>query len=255
MARTDPFIVPKRRLGRAKQGVRTLVNSGNTFFAKKPYAEVVETDSETLERVYKIKLTKKLPNILHTVAHETIEHLRAVLDQCGYVAAELSGKIGPKRAYFPIADSAQILKNDVIDRGRCNDLPSDVLNLFRSFNPYKGGNDAIWALNRLCNTSKHKLLTAALFCPGFSAVGPGFISNGRIIIPQWDAEKNEIVFARISPGGSFQYNFDFAFHITVGEVAELAGEPLFPMLNSMATEVGRILIATEAECARLGILI
>ena len=237
MKRYDPFVVPKRRLGRAKQGLRTLVSQGNAFFNKKPYAQAIDIDPQTLERVYKVRLTKKLPDILHNVAHETIEHLRAVLDQSGYVAAELSGKAAPKNAYFPIADIDTMLENGVLGRGKCKDLPSDILDLFRSFQPYKEGNHAIWALNRLCNTSKHKLLTATLFCPKFTAIGPGSITDGSILAPRWDAEKDELVFARVEPGGTFQYNFDFAFHVTVGEVPELAGEPLFPMLYAMAAAV------------------
>ena len=72
--------------------------------------------------------------------------------------------------------------------------------------------------------------------------------------PKWDSVKNEIVFARLGPGGVFKYNFDFTFYIAVGEVPELAGEPLFPMLDAMSAAAERVLSATEAECRRTGIL-
>ena len=115
----DPFAMPKARLGRAKQGHRTLVTQRKAFFNKEPYAKFVEKERDTAREFQNLKLTRRMPNRWSTIAMETIEHARAVLDQAGYVTASLSGKPDTKRAYFPIADSLGELETSVIGRGRC----------------------------------------------------------------------------------------------------------------------------------------
>ncbi len=156
-----------------------------------------------------------MPSKMTGVAVEAIENLRSALDQIGYITAILSGVINPKNAYFPIADSVEQLGTDVIGRGRCKDLPPDILSLFRSFNPHKGGNEPLWALNRLCNYSKHRILNAALGCDHFITKSSGYITGGAILVPSWDHEKNEMIFGRIKPGGDFKYDLEFSFYITL----------------------------------------
>ena len=90
--------------------------------------------------------------------------------------------------------------------------------------------------------------------PGFRVKSGGFIRNGTIPIANWDREKNELVFGVVGPGGAFQYDFEFTFFILFGEVAELSGEPVMPMLGAAIDEVERILRATEIEALRIGLI-
>ncbi len=133
MAKRDPFESPKRRLARAKQHVNHLEKRINTFFKKEPYARVVEKDADGVTDLHKIKFTKPLPDSCDLAATEALEALRATLDQIGYATASLAGKVDPKQTQFPIADDAAALDN-VIARKRCNDLPKEIVALFRSFN-------------------------------------------------------------------------------------------------------------------------
>jgi hypothetical protein len=250
----DAFASPRQRLGRGKFQLRTLVKQGEAYAKRAPYTRVVEPDPNGVDQLHKLKLTRQLPTKMTSLAIEAIENLRSALDQTGYVTAVLSGVTNPKGAYFPIADSAAQLETDVIGRGRCKDLPSDILTLFRSFKPYKGGNEPIWALNRLCNHSKHRILSASIFCDHFLAVGPGFISGGYIPMTAWDHEKNEMIFGVVGPGGDFKYDFEFSVYVAFGEVSELVGVPAFPMLDAAICEVERILLATESETRRIGLI-
>jgi hypothetical protein len=71
-----------------------------------------------------------------------------------------------------------------------------------SLKPYLGGNDALWALNKFCNSNKHKIvspavITTAEFTAEFIKT-KGFVSMRP---PIWDSEKNEMELFRVHSAG------------------------------------------------------
>jgi hypothetical protein len=152
----DPFRSLKRRIVRANEHISAFKAGADAFFDMQPYTRVVERDPETGGEIRKLALTRPLPDHITDLAFEAIEALRSALDQAGYAAAVAGGAVRPKSSYFPIADFPGEL--DHVIKRRCKDIPPDVVTLFRSFRPYKGGNGLVWAMNKACNTSKHCLL-------------------------------------------------------------------------------------------------
>jgi hypothetical protein len=174
----------------------------------------------------------------------------------GYACAVASGKVAPKNTYFPIADSASQLETDVIGRGRCKDIPPDIVALFRAFKPYKGGNDPIWSLNRLANGNKHRLITP-MGTAAESSVGINYISgHGPMAIraPVWDREKKEMILMSAPIGSDIKYDLPFAILIAFDEIEPVTGEPVIPVLHTMIAVVDRIVTATEAEALRIGLV-
>lgn len=94
---------------------------------------------------------------------------------------------------FRLSDSAENLEKVI--RGRCSDVPPEIIAIVRSFKPYKDGDFALWALNKLANT-KHTYLM-----PIGDGGGGTFIKNLRVTSsgrcdigpPRWNRAKNEIV--------------------------------------------------------------
>jgi hypothetical protein len=248
----DPFHSPKQRLSRANDHIRRLHKRIETFFKKAPYSRVIELDTDGVTQLHKFKFTQRLPESCVLSATEALEALRSTLDQTGYAAAVAAGKSSPKKTQFPIGDDAAGLEN-LVKRKVAADLPDEILALFLSFKPYKGGNDLIWALNKLRNTTHTTLISVAVTSDGMRSRGVGLLSNasipGNFVL---DSEKNEIIFGRVGPGGIFKYDMEFAFLVTLGELDILAHNQAVAVLREMAGEVGRILLATEAECRRLG---
>ena len=119
--------MPERRLARAKTKLATLVKRGELFSSKKPYAFVTEDDRQAGHTIHKVIITRKLPQGTQDIAWEIVEELRSALDQIGYACAVADGKVAPKNTYFPIAYSATKLETDVINRGRCKDIPPSLL--------------------------------------------------------------------------------------------------------------------------------
>lgn len=159
---TALFYSSRRRLARAEEHISDLEGKVNAFVAEKPWASVVESDADGFLHVHKFKSTKGLPEGLANIAADAIENLRSALDNAGYTIAlaagiyKAAGRMEPKYSNFPFAKSHGELKNSI--KGRCRDLPPDIVSLIHSFQPYQGGNDLLWSLNELCNANKHRLL-------------------------------------------------------------------------------------------------
>lgn len=256
---SDPFASPKRRLGRAKQHVRTLDAAFQRYFKKQPYVRVIEPHTDGFSQAHKIKIRRRLPDRLTDVAYEALEALRSALDQTAYAVAVLCGASRPDLIHFPITDDPAQFESTI--RGRCKDLPPDIVTLFRSFQAYPGGNDLLVALNRVRRQGFHRLLKPV--GNGFlAATGEGMILRGGsdaaypTSVPNmvWDSEKDEMVYGIVGPGGEFGYKINFTFTISFGEVEGLAGAPVVPALRELANQVERIILATEAESKRIGLV-
>jgi hypothetical protein len=210
----DPYLSAKVRVGRAKEHLNTLKVDGRAFWESHPHVYFAERNPDGRTQTFKCRLTKSLPGVFDLLAIEAVEHLRAALDHLGYAAAILGGKREPKSADFPIADSATKLETDVIGRGRCKDLPPDILALFRALEPYKGGKGAaVWTLNRLCNSSKHRLITEIGLESAYANINLLALPPGSRILPQkWDTDKNEVSYFVTPLGMEPKYDFEVAFY-------------------------------------------
>jgi len=250
MRKIDPFASPKRRLARAKQHINRLGKRIQTFFKKHPAVSTIEVDPDGFN-VHCIKFARDFPDSWTDSAVEAIEALRSTLDQCGYAAGVLGGITNPKKAYFPFGDTPTELDNNVA--GRCKDLRPEISALFRSFDSHERGNYALWVLNKLCNANKHRLLIPVGVSAGMH-LHSGEISGTGGIGVRWERDKNRITFARIAPGSHFKYDANIAFHIAFDQFNGVKGGPAVGILNATAREVQRVLLATEAECRRIGII-
>lgn len=240
------------RIARANEHIRNLDRRVRRFFDAKPYVRVTDRGDDGLNDVHKIKLTKEFPAGVTSVAAEAIEGLRSALDHAAFATTVLSGVKHSRSGYFPISSSAAEL--DRVIKGRCKDVPPDIVSLFRSFNPYKGGNDLIWALNNACNTSKHGIIVpVGMAAAGMHIKHMTLAGTGSIPAPVWNNEKNEIVFATTGPDTQLQYDLNISFFVAFGEVDGIGGQPAVPLLNAIAREVNRIVLAIEAEAKRIGL--
>ncbi len=252
----EPFLSAKVRVGRAKEHLNTLKVEGRAFWETRPHRFLAEPNPDGRTQTFKCRLIKPVPEIFDLLAVEAVEHLRSALDHVGYEAAILDGKREPKSAYFPIADSAEKLETDVIGRGRCKDLPPDILALFRALEPYKGGKGmAVWTLNRLCNSSKHRLITEVGFESAYANISLIALPPGSRLSPQkWDAKKNEVSYFITPLGMQPKYDFEVAFCIAFGPVEPVRGLPVVPMLFGIANFVSDVVMMAEAESRRVGLI-
>jgi hypothetical protein len=258
-AMSDLFKSPRRMLGRAKHHIADLEAQINSFIKDKPWTALIETDVDGVGQVFKIRFTERLAEDLPNIVFDCANNLRSALDQMAYaIGIRHTGIPNPKSAKFPFGPTEADMLND--KAGRCKDLPAEISSLFAAFQPYKGGNNAIWALNELCNTPKHKMLYPLAMGAGIGMGGNASVNTIVELVPWtvgWNSEKNELILVRIrDPSGiKGQLNFNGTVTVALDDVDQvIRGQHPVKVLRAMIGEVERVLVTTERECRRIGLI-
>jgi len=246
-----PFASSRSRLARGQCHFRNLARKINAYLKDIRCTSFTQKDAQGFE-IHKIRIVSgpPIPRDCEHIAAEALEAIRSSLDQAAYAAAVCSGKIAPKSALFPIADSAADLENGI--KGRCKDLPPEIVALFRSFKPYKGGNDAIWTMNKLRNMGHANLVAVGAHS------SQGLINNAEalgfleVIPAKWDRSKNELAVFRSLPGTQIKYDVELTFDVVFDKIDTIQSTISVSYIDDMALEASKIIRSTEAECRRLG---
>jgi hypothetical protein len=236
-------------LSRAKHHLADLETQIKAFSEKKPWTPVVEKDGT--DDVLKVKFSERLSEDIPNIVFDCANNLRTVLDQAAFaIGRKHTGLDNPKSAKFPFGPTEDDMRNNLA--GGCKDLPPEISGLFAAFKPYKGGNNALWAMNELCNVPKHKMLYP-ISIGGGVGVGGNAIVNTMLLGGGWNSEKDELIYARIPAGGvQGQLNFNLTFSVAFDQVDEvIRGQNPIKALRAMTGEVERVLVVTERECRRI----
>lgn len=255
MTRRDPFQSAKHRLRRAKSHAKRFHARLMRFLEDGPYTIVADLDDDGKSATIKFVGSKPIPESAIGLAAEAIEGFRAALDHTGYAAGVAAKTVNPKSkripaTKFPFGRTRRDVVNNLARGSRS--LPPEIQKLFLSFKPYKRGNEFLWALNQLCNTQKHAILVpAAPVVPSFEeyqALGGTF----KRMPYRWNGDKGEAVLARVTGVTHGHLNGIFSGHIAFQLVGAMQREPAVTFLYTCASEIERIIEATEAECRSRG---
>jgi hypothetical protein len=191
---------------------------------------------------------------LSNIVFDAANNARSALDQVAYTTAQLRGVSQPKSAKFPFGPTKEYMCNNA--RGGCKDVPPEIVTLFKSFKPYKEGNNALWGLNELANTPKHKLLVPVSIgnASFFKTLTLRNVFPPTPIKPVLNREKKELIIIKVHPATDVEYNLNFRLTIALDQVDDvLRSQHPVALLRTMAGEVQRVLMATKAECRRIGL--
>jgi hypothetical protein len=251
----NPFASARQKLARAETHFAELSRHVINFINDHPYEEVHEPDSDRKGFiVHKVRLTKQLPNEIADSVGDVLGTIRSALDHACFALAVAAGNPDPRNAAFPFGKTVDNMVNAL---GRCKDVPKEIHPLFCGFQPYKGGDNQLWALNELCNADKHRIVTP---------IGTGIVrhnasfraTGGYISIPDphvWDRAKNEMVIVTLGPTTEFKYELQFAIFVAFNEVEYVDGKPVLETLFNIGCKVESILGGIEAEAKRLKIIL
>lgn len=172
----DPFETSEFSIAWAKDHITEFHRESDAFLNDENAGTfVVETSSNGIWQMIKFKLSKPMPRSLRGRAGDAAFNLRHALDQAICSVFALAG-LPTHSSYFPIADTFET-NEKTLSKGRWAKIPQDITEIVRGAKPYKGGNDLLWALNRLTNTNKHGILrpvmlsNALIELSGFGLVG------------------------------------------------------------------------------------
>jgi hypothetical protein len=250
----QPLESARRKVARAKEHISKLEAEIMAFFDASPYAGMVKKrhPQELKHEVYKLRFNQDLPDSFANLTSDALHNLRDSLDNAAYALAVASGKAEPQSAAFPFGGSEDEFENSV--KGRCKDVPDEVCAIFRDYQPYKGGNDFLWALNKLAVTDKHKLLTISPKLTLGAVAGRGFVSTP--MNPTWDGAKREFEVLTVMAGQDqlIEGNIRFYLDVSFAEVPFVAGESVIRLLNYFVELVEHILSRLDTEARNLGLV-
>src|ERR1019366_2783475 len=216
---SDAFISARLKLDRAKKHLADFKRKNTAFLKNNKCVPFTEAHPDRAQHVIcKVRLTKnRVPKGFSETIGDAVDNLRSALDCAVYGVAIAAGHPEAKEAYFPFSGSAADFERNL--KGRCRDVPKEIYPLLRSFEPYKGGSNALFALNVVCVSNKHKLVipcASATLAAGVSSRAVGFMEM-PYPRPAWDSEKNEMVlFTANTHTQQFHAEFDFAVYVAFG---------------------------------------
>lgn len=155
------LVGPLAKLERAKAHIDNFDAARDEFIATDPYVRWTKDDPKFGDLVYYIEVKPHAAEGLRDlslITGDAVHNLRSALDLLAWQLVEAhSGKPGDG-TMFPIWHSeGQFLGGGP---GRMRGAHPDAIKALRGLNPYKGGNESLWRLNRLDATDKHRLLLA-----------------------------------------------------------------------------------------------
>jgi hypothetical protein len=252
MGQSDAFESPRLLLGSARHDTTDFDSRARAFLAGCFGVRFTQVDSKSGEQVVKYQIGQKIPGRLRVLASHVVNDLRHSLDQAVNCAAvELGGK---RSNYFPFAKDA--LDIDRVIKDNCKTVPAALKAILKGFQPYGGGDDVLYSLNRIAGPNKHQLVVRMDFdlthimANDFAREVRGPAEVGFF---EWDSAKQEIEVARIGPGGHIMCadRARFPLSITLGHRQATDGQPATAFLSGLTSKVEGILRMIEAETAKL----
>jgi hypothetical protein len=249
----------------ARHRIAELEGEITSFSRDKPWAIVSEVDSDGVTDIFKVKFTKRFTEDIPHIVFDAANNLRSTLDQIAFaIAVRHTKNANPTSAKFPFSKNEPLLLNHA--KGACKDLPPEITALFVSFKPYKGGNNALWAMNELCNGPKHKLLRPLNLAGGQAIITPtgnhsfklspnGEFERFEFFPPRWDRTKHELVFGCMPSRFHFKGDFNVTFTVALDDVDEvIRGQHPVAALGTMTREVEEVLNLSETMCKAIGLI-
>lgn len=244
---------PRATIDHAKRHVVALEVAVEDFLKSEPYKIVVDTDMNPGQDTHIYRLVKPVPDLLSGIAFDAISSLRAALDQAGH-AIGLAARSNGKASKFPFGDTLLEAQSRATQGSK--NIPRNIFDVMLAAQPYKGGNDRLWALNKLCNTHKHEILSPmAAAAHSNTAKELSFVNfNGHFVMPiRWDSAKNEMVVVKCRPGSKFDLYLNITRFISFAKFEGVVGYRASTVLHDLANIVTGIVDAVEAEALRSGL--
>jgi hypothetical protein len=247
---------PWRKLARAKTHIEDLKSVILAFEQCNPYECLCEADPDIPDKLFhKIRLTRPVPDVVAEILGDAMNNLRECLDYAGYVSAVIGGRQKPTSACFPFAESAGELPGKIV--WNCKHIPKDIATFFAGLQPYKGGNDLLWALSRVANANKHATLIRTTIAASHTRPvilcfhDDGSTEQLMLLKPVWNSQKQEIVFAVTEATSSTHLNCQFTISVAFDQVDIVSGQEVVTVLDQFAGIVEGILLGFEAEMRRV----
>lgn len=225
------------------------------FFKSNPYSRVIEQNTDNGADTHKIKLSREIPGQFRSKTRHIASDIRSSLDHICYAASIATGKVKPRKTYFPFARSESEIDN--VRKNRCADFPQEIFDILWGFKPYLGGDETLWSLNEIANCNKHRSIVPVGHGLAGNQMMANFSCDGlcheMAFPPVWDAIKNEAILCVVDSAANTNYNIQIRFDICFGDIDIVRNAPVLGVLRTLHRTAKTIISAADAEGVRIGI--
>lgn len=246
-----PMESPRYQLARAREKFQDIQAALARFAETRPFALVTEESPSTGMRKTVLRRVKNTPISIAAAVNDAFEPLRKALDQVGYAVAKAANLRG-KYCAFPFGDTEKEVRGRFT--GGSRELPHEILELMVSFRPYKNGDQQLWALNEIANTSKHRItMTFPGSVSGVSVHNLSMSGTGYIMGP-WNEGLGEMTIAEVTKDTSLVIgDVSYSVQLVFGDIPFVHGKPIDPTFFYVESLVKNILDAVEAKAVEMGL--
>ncbi len=205
------------------------------FINRKPYSVSLQHDAEGTGQVLKIGMTEPIPSEIILRAGDIVGNLRAALDFAWMgLVRSLPTSAKETKGTLPIGDDRKGLRGTIANTlvGKAFPKQTELLLVDRiksHGDMTDGGNDAINALNHLCNWNKHNLLILAIGETTFSAT----IGGGRLEGNAFEGVVQNIIRWEGRPDLKLDYDSEPSAQIVFGNHKLVKSKALIPTLANL----------------------
>ncbi len=139
-----------------------------------------------------------------------------------------------------------------VKRSKCEGVPKEIISFIKNLRPYKEGDTLLWAINDLCNTSKHRRLVPC--APVASALHITHL-RGRVNFDRlkWDANKKEIILFEALKDNPVDFDIAIDMNLAFGDFDFIGGRSAVPLLREMESKVSLIITGIDEKARQLGL--
>jgi len=216
-----------------------------------------EDEPGTLNRLVKAFRIIEIPIRASTILGDALGQIRSSLDHLAVGLAKFNGAENTRTVSFPFAKTKKNFESDFI-QNQIKKLSQKHIKMICDLEPYKGGNDLLWAINEACNTDKHDLLVPVTpFQKGISRGEAKVTKQGilgeegsgvELFNPKdWSKAEEGVLLARVPPKIKLEMSFDLSVDMVFGKIELLEGNPIFTNLEKMRNLAEHILLIFEND--------
>lgn len=216
------------------QGQIYALHAGIQTFIEKNAEPIAPHPDFTQAKIF--RKDRVIPDEIKIATGMIIQAQRDSLDYLIHALALNNGAKKLSATEFPIVDDEARLSDKGTLRKIAELTAADQATIL-ALKPYKGGNNVLYALNWLCNKSKHRDLIA--IAQNLAGVGfqPGLAPGHLRKFAAWDRPEGVIV--AIDADDNIKLNL--AFTIAFREIPEAQSQPVIETLNEFGRLAGSIL--------------
>jgi hypothetical protein len=176
------FYDPRALLAEGRDDIHCLNTAVGEFIHRTVHFHVPRFDLEKRVYVHEVKFEAPLPRRFPLSVRRIVGSLRSALDHA-VNASKASLGSSNLNAAFPFGGDPDQFENDIKQKCCRRDVAPEIVAIIRGFKAYRGGNDDLWALNKVRNVKEHRRLVAPALAGGmmfpFEPAFPGWYRISR----------------------------------------------------------------------------